>query len=252
MAENYAAGGGNPGGFNGAGGIGPVPTTGVMGDSGGYNPLMPTMPSNQQWPGLSSPYSFGANSNPSASAPMPNSVVGNLGGALTPNLQRAFTDAGAPSGVAASLADFLKSGAGYNPQILQSLIAQLQPQISRGETDIMGQFGGAGLGQSSAAATGMGDYLSQVNLNESNMATQLYEQAINNYMQVMLGGSNWQSQSSPGFWQTLGEGLLSNVLGGAGQAGTSIVDKGITNMGGGGASSSFGGLSGAAFAAGIP
>lgn len=239
--QNLAAGGGNPSGFNQQQ-VAPVPGGGggVMGDMGGYNPMMPQMPSNQQWPTLSSPYSFSANTGGSgAPAPMVNPMMGNMGGALGENLARGFRASGVPTNIAGSLADFLKSGAGYNPQVLQALIAQLQPQIQRGQADIMEQFGGMGLGQSSAGAIGMGDFMSQVNLNESQMATQLYEQAIQNYLQVMLGGTNYQNQQhQPGFWESFGENLLGKgvgaLMGGVGSlAGGGGFGAGVSNTLGG-------------------
>lgn len=236
---NLAAGGGNPSGFNQSGGVAPIPNSGQLGQVGGNNnPLIAPMPSQQQWPGVSSPYSFAANG---TSAPMGGAPTGlnpwtslGLDKTNSNNLFRAFKDAGVPSGLAEAMAGFMGSGAGFNPQVLNAIFASLQPQISRGQSDIMEQFGSQGLGMSSPAAIGMGDFMSQVNLNEGQIASQLYEQSIQNYMKVLLGGSGYSSQDHPGFFQSLGESLLSSGI----KAGLSGLGGGITSAAGGG---SFGG-----------
>ena len=222
------AGGGNPGGFNVnqlAPVVGPGSQMGLPG--GSQNPLMAPFPAGQSYPGIESPY---------AAAPLPGglgqSATGPGGVNATPGLYaghandiaRGLIDSGMPSNLASSLAAFLKGGAGYNPQVLQSIFASLQPQVARGEADIMEHFGAEGMGMSSPAAIGMGDYLSQVNLNEGQIASQLYEQSVQNYLQVLLGGSNNKSQSGPGFWQGFGENLLST----AAKAGMSYLTGGMS------------------------
>ncbi len=104
------------------------------------------------------------------------------------NFVKAMHKAGFSSGVAGQLWNFLQSGAGFNPQVAQAMIDAMQPQVKRGEADILEQFGSKGLGMSSAAAIGLGDYLSQVNLNEQAIFAQMIEQATQNYMQVLMGG----------------------------------------------------------------
>lgn len=221
MAQNPAAGG-NPSGFN-ANQVAPVTgaNPGVLGSVGGSgNPIMAPFPNGQSWPGVSSPYSFPANG--SGAGVLPGGVgagssAGMFGG-HGEDIARGLRDSGVPSNIASSLAAFLKSGAGYNPQVLQSIFAALQPQVNRGEADIMEHFGSMGLGMSSPAAIGMGDFLSQVNLNEGQIATQLYEQSVQNYMDILSGR---QSQDHPGFWEGLGESLLGGVLGGISGGATS-------------------------------
>ena len=51
----------------------------------------------------------------------------------------------------------------------------------------MNQFSTTGNRFGSGAQIGLGDYLSQVNLNEGQLETQMYEQSINDYMSVLLG-----------------------------------------------------------------
>jgi hypothetical protein len=123
---------------------------------------------------------------------------------------KAMHKAGYSAGVAGQLWNFLQSGAGFNPQIAQSVIssyqAAQQPGVNRGERDLMAQFGNMGLGASSAAAIGMGDYLSQVNASqgevEGKILDQMYQQSIQNYMAVLMGGKG----NPP-------KGLFDNILG---------------------------------------
>lgn len=144
------------------------------------------------------------------------------------DVMRGFQQAGFPRGVAGLLGLFLASGAGYNPQVAQALLTQMQPGISRGEADITEQFAASGLRDSSSAQIGLGDYLSQVQLNEGEILSQLYEQSVQDYMNVLLGG---KAQPKPQGGGLLG--LLGSVFGAAGSAfqgaGTAAV------AGGGGA-----------------
>lgn len=130
-------------------------------------------------------------------------------------LAKGLHSAGYPSAVADALSVFIVNGAGYNSDVLNGLMAQLQPQISRGQADIMERFGSMGQGMGSAAAIGMGDFMSQVNLNEMNMATQLYEQSIQNYMNIMTGqnAKKQPSQAAQGLGSLVGGagGLLQGV-----------------------------------------
>jgi hypothetical protein len=117
-------------------------------------------------------------------------------------------------GMAHLLLDFLTGGAGFNQQAINNLLASLQPGIERGEENIMEQFSAMGNRFGSPAAIGMGDFLSQVNLNEGQLVTQMYEQAISNAMDVMLetaGQTSKRIANSPSF--------LDSLLGGIGAAG---------------------------------
>jgi hypothetical protein len=146
---------------------------------------------------------------------------GTIGGANFSDVGRGLSQAGYKSGIANLLAQFLFSGAGYNPQVAQALIAQMQPTIARGSANIMEQFGAGGLADSSAAAIGLGDYLSQVQLNEGEILANLYEQSVQNYLNVLTGA---KAPSKTGGGLTA---ILGSLLGAAGQtfqgAGTQAV-----------------------------
>jgi hypothetical protein len=190
--------------------------TGAIGSQ--TNPLLPGYPSGQAVPstGAVSPTSgvtpapFSANAGPYGSTGLPN-----IGSALPgTNVSGGLQQAGYPGSVADALSQFLQGGAGYNPQVAQALLASLQPGIERGSQQIVEQYGASGLGNSSAAAIGLGDYLSQANLNEGQILSGLYENSVQNYMNVLTGAK----KQGPG---TLGDisALLAGLGGGQGIAG---------------------------------
>lgn len=55
-------------------------------------------------------------------------------------------------------------------QYLNFAVQQMQPQIKQGERDITERYGGMGLGASSAGASALGEYLSNANMDISQLA----------------------------------------------------------------------------------
>ena len=136
--------------------------------------------------------------------------VGSTGLSVSGLAKEIAKGTGIPNSIATLLAQFLLGGAGYSPQVAQALIAQLQPSIERGQEDIMEQFSAMGNRFGSPAAIGLGDYMSQVNLNIGEILSGLYEQSVQNYMNVLMGIKKPQQQSGG----TLGG--LGALLGGIG------------------------------------
>lgn len=217
--------GANPGGNQVA-----VPTSAGASSpavGGATNPLLPTYPSGQ------SVVSFPANT----SGTTPTTFGSGFGGtgsgsgwpsfALGPehDFQKAMLKAGFGFGVSGPLYQFLKSGAGFNPQVAQALINSMQPYVQRGEADILEQFSNMGLRNGSPAAIGMGDFLSQVNLNEQQVFAQMWEQAVQNYLSVLLSGKTGQPTASP-------LAGLGQLVGGAGSFLNSLGVGGGSNTGG--------------------
>jgi hypothetical protein len=131
-------------------------------------------------------------------------------------------------GMAHLILDFLQGGAGFNQQAVNNLLASLQPGIERGEENIMEQFSAMGNRFGSPAAIGLGDFLSQVNLNEGQLITQMYEDSLNRFMDVMLGAGGAVAQeraSSPSFFDKLLGGLK---IGGAAAGAASAAGVGGT------------------------
>ncbi len=174
------------------------------------NPLLPTFPSGQNLAAF--PANLGA---PGQSVPSPI-----LPGLATPpgtDLAGGLRGAMYPAGVAQALASFLQSGAGYNPQVAQALIAQMQPDINRGAAQLQEQFGASGLSQSSPYAIGLADYLSRVQLNEGQIMAQLYENAVTTYADI-LSGARTPTQPSA-------LSLIASLLGGASPLLSTLINK---------------------------
>ena len=123
-------------------------------------------------------------------------------------------------GMAHLILDFLQGGAGFNQQAVNNLLASLQPGIERGEENIMEQYSAMGNRFGSPSAIALGDFLSQVNLNEGQLVTQMYEDSLNRFMDVMVGTGGAiakQRASSPSIFDTI-KGALGMAPGAAGAA----------------------------------
>jgi hypothetical protein len=132
------------------------------------------------------------------------------------------------AGIAGQIMQFLQSGAGYNQQAVNNMLASLQPGINMGEQNLMQQFSQSGNRFGSGAQLGLADYLSQVNLNEGQLQTQMYEQSLNDYMNVMMGAGSADASrisNSPSTWDEIMSGL---TLGAAGASGASAAGVGGT------------------------
>ena len=79
------------------------------------------------------------------------------------------------------------SGGLYNPQVAAAFLNAQQPGIARGEAGVLGAFGDAGARFSSAAALGLGDFESQVQLNQQQTLAQLFEQSQNQELSLLQG-----------------------------------------------------------------
>jgi hypothetical protein len=237
----------NPTGSTGAG-TSSVPSTG---SSSGQNPVLPptNLPSgapasNPYAPGSAVP-TFGANSggySPTSLVPgggatglLPGSGggAGGAGGAgssaggilagMSPSdLKRLHDELGNTfgNGVAAALMSFLQGGSGFNQAAVNNLFAALQPGIERGTESLMEQFSTSGNRFGSGAQIGLADYLSQVQLNEGQLETQMYEQSVQDSLNVLMGiskGTETTLANSPSTMDTL-TSLLPTISGGAGAA----------------------------------
>lgn len=238
---NMGIPGANPGGVQNL-----VPTTGgtsVPAIGGSTNPMVPSFPSGSAMPSPSSGMSTsGGSTDPLIQALLglspagPGAATGpqgNIGGLSIHDLVGYFHKAGFPSGIGYLLANFLAGGAGFSPEVAKAMLAALQPGIERGQASIVEQFGGMGLRYGSPAAIGLGDFMSQVTLDEGQILSQLYEQAVQNYMQVLLAGKKGQQSSGIG-----------SIIGGVG----SLISA-LSTLGGGAAAGGAAAASGGAAAA---
>jgi hypothetical protein len=127
-------------------------------------------------------------------------------------------------GMAHMIMDFLMTGAGFNKDAVNNLLASLAPGIERGQENLMEQFSVSGNRFGSGAQIGLADYLSQVNLNEGQLITQMYEKSLDDFMSVMMGTAGKHADleaGKPGIWDSImgGMGLASSAAGGLSDAG---------------------------------
>jgi hypothetical protein len=237
----------NPAGTNLASDYSLLPATG---STSGQNPLMasPNLPvgAPANNPYSSSPVpSFGANTG----AYSPTNLLGTSGTAGAPGLANeqqgamgsllsGMTQGGLNDmyhelnktygeGTASAIMSFLLSGAGFNQQAINNLFAALQPGIERGTESLMGQFSATGNRFGSGAQIGLADYLSQVQLNEGQIETQLYESSVQDWLSTLLdvaGGNKQRISSSPSTLDSILSGLN---LGGTAAGGVSSLVSAI-------------------------
>lgn len=172
----------------------------------------------------SSPFSFISGMSPTGVSNLYNGLVTTYG-----------------SGVAGQLMQFLMSGAGFNQADINNMFASLQPGIERGEENLMSQFSASGNRFGSGAQIGLGDFLSQVNLNEGQIESQMYQTAIDNFMNVLMGTSGAVAQKGSAVPTTFGD-VASGLLGIGGAAvgnldttGSSSFAEQLANLGQGAA-----------------
>lgn len=238
MADNSASlvPGRNPTG-------GPLPGIGEMGfvpgagTSSGANPMLPA-PNLPASAPMSNPYGtsivppaggvpvFGANSGgytstnlaTSAAAPGATNVstaqsspIGGMNLMSSKDIGRMYSSLKSTygDGIAHALMNFLTTGAGFNQDAVNNMLAAMQPGIERGTESLLNQFSTSGNRFSSGAQIGLADYLSQVNLNQGQIEAQMYEQSVNNYMNTLLGVGSQNAQTKAN-----SPGLLDQIMGG--------------------------------------
>jgi hypothetical protein len=104
--------------------------------------------------------------------------------ALQRNLSKTYG-----SGLASTILQFLQGGAGYNSAAINNLVSGLQPQFQQSQNDLLQQFSAGGARYGSGAQLGESNLLSQQNLQVGELESQMYEQAISNYMNVLMGAA---------------------------------------------------------------
>lgn len=226
-------GGANPGGFNmPIPGVGNTQTQSIGGTS---NPLVPGYPTGNSAASASAfpAYSGGGDPNALLSA-LSGLNIGDSSAGPFPYTQasQGFHNAGYPNAIAGLLSAFLGGGAGFSPQVAASMIAALQPSIAQGQANIMEQFGSQGLSSGSPAAIGLAGFDSQATLDEGQILSNLYEQSVQNYMNVLLSGK--KSASEMGGVGALAGGIgqlaggLGSLVGGSNP--TTGAGSGITGL----------------------
>ena len=196
-----------------------VAVPGSASPSSGANPLLPTTGTSSSAPTSGNPLTagFSSSSVPTFGANGPGAVsltgaptgmpatnagqaaaspIGGLSSMSPTDISKMYSGLAKTygDGPAHAILDFLTSGAGFNQDAINNMFAAMQPQIERGTESLENQFSATGNRFGSGAQIGTADYLSQVNLNEGQIEAQQYNQAISNYLSVLMGTSGATAQ----------------------------------------------------------
>jgi hypothetical protein len=234
----------------------PLPIPGGFGNPTGANPgfagsggkdalTFPTMP---MFGGAPKPIAqsttSGLNAGPNAPSDFSGLSTGmKIDPALAGNFQREFQRAYG-KGTGDILYQMLTQGL-FNPQTASAFLNAQQPGIQRGQADILNAFGRTGNRFSSSAQLGLGDYMSQVNLNQGQLLASLFEQSQNQGLNLLENSMNTLHTEEA----NNGGGWIDNLVGGleiaggligapfTGGASLALVGAGIGQMTGGGGKS---------------
>src|SRR5271154_1302068 len=183
----------------------PVPITGSTGANTGQTPTTPSANNNPF--AINTPGGAGIQSL-SSGLPFTAGTGAGSGDQFYKSLSNAFG-----SGTAGLLWNVLQGGL-FNPQVASAYLGAMQPGINQGEASINQAFGAEGSRFGSAEALGLGNYLSQVNLNEQQTLAVLFQSSqqeevslLNNILPTLH-----DEKANSG-------GLLSDILGGLEAAG---------------------------------
>jgi hypothetical protein len=116
------------------------------------------------------------------------------------------------TGLGTMLYNFLASGAGFNQDAINNLIASLQPGFELDQQNLLSSFSAGGNRFSSGAQLGLSNLQGAEQLDVGNLETQMYEQSVTDFINVMLGaasGSNARKLQAG----AAGSGLLSQIVG---------------------------------------
>lgn len=107
------------------------------------------------------------------------------------------------------LAQMMSQGL-FNPQTAAAFLNAMQPGINRGEANLSSMFGAEGSRFGSAAALGMGDFLSQANLNEQQTLASMFMQAQQEQLGLLentLPTLHTEEANQGGWWKDVVGGL---------------------------------------------
>jgi len=115
----------------------------------------------------------------------------------------------------------------FNPQVAAAFLNAQAPGIARGEAGIQSSFADAGARFSSAAALGMGDFESQVQLNQQQTLASLFENAQHEQLGLLENvlPSIQNERANEGSW-------MNDVVGGLEMFGGAAVDAFTGGLGG--------------------
>ena len=101
----------------------------------------------------------------------------------------------------------------FNPEVAQQYINFMQPNVNRQEANLLGAFGSEGARFGSPAQIGLGDFLSQVNLNQGEIFANLYQQAQQEQLGLLENvlPQVAHQKANQGGWLSALSGLLPSI-----------------------------------------
>lgn len=125
----------------------------------------------------------------------------------------------------AAINQFMVEGMGFNPQIAGMLAQDMDPYFQANMNNLMEMFGSAGGRYSSDAALAGGQATASFSAQQQAIFAQMYQTAIQNYLQVLTGGK--KDTGGGGLFGTIGSLL------GLGKAGAAGATAGLEASAGG-------------------
>lgn len=134
------------------------------------------------------------------------------------------------AGLGTAIYNFLAGGAGFNQSAVNNLIAALQPGYEQSQQDLLTEFSGGGNRFSSGAQIGLSNLASQEQLNIGSLESQMYEQSVDDFINVLMGASSASANRKANqatTWDAISSaiGLGSSAASGA-EAGLSAAGSG--------------------------
>lgn len=102
------------------------------------------------------------------------------------------------AGLAGTIMQFLAGGAGYNQTAVNNMIAAMMPQFNQANQNLLQDFSAGGNRYSSGAQIGLSNLQSQESLDIGQLESQMYEQAISNYINTLMGVAGGTQQRIAG------------------------------------------------------
>lgn len=113
---------------------------------------------------------------------------------------------------------YIKDGMGFNPQVASMMANDITPYFQSNMNNLMEMFGSAGDRFSSDAALAGGQATASFTAQQQQIFTGMYQQAVQNYLQVLTGGR--YKQGGGGLLGSISSALgLASAGGSAAQAG---------------------------------
>jgi hypothetical protein len=128
------------------------------------------------------------------------------------------------AGLGTMLYNFLAGGAGFNQTAINNLIASLQPGFELDQQNLLSSFSAGGNRFSSGAQLGLSNLQGAEQLDVGNLETQMYEQSVQDFINVMLGAMSGSNARKLEAGQAT-SGLIGSLISAGGAVGAAAAGK---------------------------